>query len=150
MHYTRELFNDVIDELEPLIQSHHEEIDWRPDKIPLGVDRQAYTTMEDQGMFVCFTAREGSKLYGYASYFLHNHPHYKTIRYGLNDALYIRPERRGQGIGRELIRFCEEELISLGAQVVTLNIKQVLNWGDLATSEGYEPVEVAWQKWVGD
>jgi GNAT superfamily N-acetyltransferase len=148
MLYFREPFKDLIDELYPLIQAHHYEIDWMPEKIKLDVNRKEYMMMEDQGMLICFTARLGSKLCGYASFFLHNHPHYQTTKYGVNDAFYVRPENRG-GIGRALMKYCEEELIALGCQVITYNIKKSLDWSSLAVSEGYEDTETLYQKWVG-
>jgi hypothetical protein len=149
MQFAIEKYSAAIHEAEALIRRHYEEIAWKRDKIPLDVNHAQYLMVESKGGLRIHTARVDGELVGYAAWFIVNHMHYKTTKIANNDVLYIAPEHRG-GIGGPFISFCEGDLRAQGAQVSTLHIKTVLNWGRLAENLGYEHTDSTWCKWLGD
>lgn len=149
MIYAQETMAQAWAEMKPLFIKHWEEIAWRKDKISLAPDESIYASMEAKGIFKLYTARKEGKLVGYACWFVSPLLHYKTTLGALNDVIYIDPSCRGK-TGIQLIRFSEVELKKLGVQVLSLHIKECLNWGPLAQRIGFEHTEATWNKWIGD
>ena len=148
MIFLRENIKDIIEELEPLLQLHYSEVAWNQSKIPLVVNKNAYYTMEENGMIVCFTARVAGNLVGYAAFFMSPHPHYAMTLYGSNDVVFLHPAHRGHGM--DFITYCEKELRDLGRNVITLHVKNTFNFGPAIEKLGYELTDLIYQKWLGD
>lgn len=149
MIYAQETMAQAWAEMEPLFVKHYKEIAWHQDKIPLAPDCAAYAELEAKGIWKLYTARREGELVGYACWFVSTYLHYNTTRCAQNDVIYVDPSYRGK-TGMQLIRFSETELKKLGVQVLSLHIKECLNWGPLAQRVGFEHTEANWQKWIGD
>jgi hypothetical protein len=147
--FQRESFDSCYPEAKVLLERHYEEVAWNREKIPLVVDEEIYRAVEGVGQLVCFTARWLEKLVGYSVFFMRQHPHYLLTKYATNDVIYLDPLHRGQ-TGAKFIHFAESELKLLGAQVVHYHVKHILDFGPMLKRNGYESVETAWQKWVGE
>lgn len=150
MLFYRENFIQIYPELLPLAEQHYKEIAWRQDKIPLVVDFDRYAIMTNLGKLIAFTGRDVNRLVAYAVFFIDQHMHYNSTRFAMNDVLFVHPQYRNRGNGREFINFCEKELTSLGVQVMTLHIKPQLDFGPLVQAEGFEIGDRVWLKWLGD
>lgn len=148
--YAREPFEDLYEELLPLVEQHYEEIAWRKDRVPLAIDYERYSRMAGEGMLLCYTARKGSVLVGYAVFFLSHHPHYSETVFGANDIVWLRKDLRGGGHGKLLIDYCETDLKALGAQVISWHVKPQIDFGPLLSTVGYDPQDRVWLKWIGD
>lgn len=148
--FAREQFQKIFDEMLPLIEAHYQEIAWRQDQIPLAVDYDRYCQLADAGILMCFTARKGRWLVGYAVFMVMPHLHYNTTKMAINDVVFLAQAYRNKGEGAALIEFSEKELKALGCQVVTLHVKPQLDWGPLCANMGYELGDRIWMKWIGD
>lgn len=148
--FARENFKDLYPEMLPLAEAQWREIAWNQDKIPLLVDEERYEFLQDEGVLLCFSVRHKGKLIGYALFIMNNHLHYKSTCFAVNDIVFLDKAYRGNQIGIDLLEFCESELKALGAKVITLHIKHMLDWSPMAKSLGFESVESTLLKWVGD
>ncbi len=151
MKFSLELFQNIWPELQPLLMDHYQEVAWRQDKIKLEPDEQKYQTIQDQDILKIFSIRDDqNKLIGYSVYFVIPSIHYSSTLFATNDVVFLAKEHRTTGLGREFLLFCEEELKNIGVQVISLHIKEKLNWSRLAANLHYEFVESTWLKWVGE
>lgn len=108
--YQKETLFDVIGEVEPLLQMHHEELALDRDRINLSPRWNRYNAMEDAGLLLVFTARDNGSLIGYAAFFLYPHMHCDYLMVAANDVLFLHPDYRKGSIGLRFIHFCESEI----------------------------------------
>lgn len=147
--FQRELYVDIIEEALPLLTKHWEEIAWRRDKVPLSIADDVYRIIEHQGQLICFSARKGGLLVGYANFFLRPNPHYNQTMFATNDVIYVSPSYRGI-TGTKFTDFIEDELKALGAQVISYHVKEQLDWGSMLKRKHFDKVDSIWLKWVGE
>jgi GNAT superfamily N-acetyltransferase len=140
----------LVDEMQPLLRAHYEEIAWRPDKIALDPDYTRYEKLEALGILRIYTARTFGELTGYAIFLVQPHLHYKGNLTAINDIVFVWPNRRGAFVGKKLLGFAEKELRAEGVRTLGLHIKEAHNWGAMAQHLGFEKVEALWLKWIGD
>lgn len=114
----RERVTDTIDEAQPLLERHWDEIAWTKQLSGVDIDRNAYLSMEQRGHLVLVTARCDAALVGYALYVIKMHPHYKRIKWAVSDIYWIAPEHRGRALGQRLFARVEEELRLEGVAVM--------------------------------
>lgn len=150
IQFAREKFVDVYPETLPLAIQHYHEIAWNKEKIPLDVDVEKYTLLDEQGILFCFSARDQGNLIGYAFFIVAPHPHYKSTVFASNDVIFIKKQYRGRRLGEDFISFCTNDLVAFGVQVMAIRIKDCLDWSSLAESIGFESVESTYLKWIGD
>lgn len=150
--YQEEKIIDILEELDPLLTDHYEEIAWRKDKIKLSPDYDKYLKLEEMGILHTVTAREpdAGKLVGYFISFVQPHLHYSDTLYAVNDILYMSPEYRATEASANLFRFAEESLKSIGVDVITLHMKVWLPFEALSSYLGYEKIEYNYSKYIGE
>lgn len=144
MIIARERAYDVWDEIMPLLKAHWHEIAHYKD-IPLEPDYSVYKELEDKGALRLYVARLDGRIIGYSAYFLRYHPHYKSSLQAVQDIIYVDPAHRG-GVGRRLIKHCDECLRSEGVQVVYQHMKAANSFGKLLERMGYELQELTYSK----
>ena len=138
----RELAEDVIPDIKPLVAKHYEEIAHYKD-IPLSVTWDAYLEAEKLGALRVFTARDPSGvLIGYSIYFIKHNIHYNTSLQAVQDVLYVDSARRG--FGMRLIKWCDEQLAAEGVQAVYHHMKVKHDFGPLLERLGYELVDLVY------
>ena len=141
-----EKYADVIEEARPLIELHYDELASYKD-IPLRLRHKMYLIAEIVGEFVLYTVRDGGKLIGYASFFVREPMHYEGSSWAFADVIWIHPDHRKSGLGRQLVRFYEVELERKGVSVVSVAEKIAHPaLGLLLKAEEYTPREVHHQK----
>ena len=128
--------SEIWDEILPMLHAHYEEVGHYKD-IPLDPDKSVYLAMEEAGAIKVYTVREEGKLIGYAAYFIRKHPHHKDSLQASQDIIYVDPKHRG-GVGKRLIKECDERLRELGVQVVYSHLKAKHNFGPMLERMGYE------------
>ena len=121
--YNKECLCDVINEVEPLLELHYQELTHHKDVIKLDPDWARYTEMEHAGAFHIFTARDDEQLIGYSAFFLNHHIHYRHTVVAQNDVLYLHPDHRNGMTGIRLIKNSEREMKALGADKVVWHCK---------------------------
>ena len=73
-----------------------------------------------------------------------NNLHYKQSLQAQQDLLFIDSEYRGRGM--IFIKWCDDQLRTLGVQVVRHHIKLAHNWGKGLERLGYEAEDVIYSK----
>jgi len=123
LKFTVETLADVREECGDLIAAHWREIAVWQD-IPLDPDWVAYENLERIGMLSIYTVRtENNKLVGYAVFIMRKHIHYKGHSWAANDIVFVDPDYRDGRVGRNLVKFWEQDLKARGINVVHVNVK---------------------------
>ena len=139
-----EKIKDTLEEAKPLLYKHWQEVAHYKD-IPLDPDYSMYLKMEEAGMIRAYAARDGQGvLIGYAVYVVRPNLHYKCCLTATEDIIFIDPERRG--VGMFFLRWCDQQLKSLGVQVVTHHIKFAHDWSPALLRMGYEKTDMSLSK----
>ncbi len=92
----------------PLMEAHdaavkHQDFnDW-----PLDIDIDLYRGLEAKGKLRVFTARDAGVLVGYCTYFIVRSHQRKSLTSLFEDAFYVKPEYRGGGTARRIMKFAE-------------------------------------------
>lgn len=127
----------VMDDVEPLLKEHYQELTLHKDRIKLAPDWATYMSMEEQGGLVIFTARDQGALAGYSAFFVYWHPHYRETRVAQNDVLFLRKDYRKGSTGIRLIRYSEDRLRHLGVDKLVWHVKQSNNFTPILQRMGY-------------
>lgn len=143
MKFQRELAQDVYEEMLPLFELHWQEVAHYKD-IELNPDKEKYFKLEEMNALRVYTIRENDALIGYGVYFMKENPHYKQSKQAVEDIIFIRKDKRGQG--REFISWCDNQLKSEGVQVVYHHVKAAHNWGKILERQGYELIDLIYGK----
>jgi len=151
MEYKIESFNDVIEEMQPLLEAHWKEVAWYQDDIKLNPDRDRYEMLEEMGHLLIVTARdEEGTLHGYNVNFINYHPHYKDHLFAVNDIIYLNPKCRHKSLAVEMIAYTEGILKDMGVSVVTLHMKTDNPFVALAEHCGFSRQEYLYSKLIGE
>lgn len=119
MQFSEETIAASLEEAKPLLLKNWYEAEL--DQFPLDPDFELYLRLEKEGAIKSFACREDNKMIGYVVYFVHYHPHYKTVLVAHCDIIFIDKAFRGQGLS--FIRWCDEQLKLSGVKIVVHDIK---------------------------
>jgi GNAT superfamily N-acetyltransferase len=148
--YQEELYDAVVDEIQPLIHAHWEEIASAKDKIKLNPDYSMYKSLNDARVLRIFTVRNEGKLIGYFIVICNPHMHYSDHVYAMNDIIYIDPEYRGSTIAFKLLRSVEKRLKQDGVSVLMINMKVHAPFDRLLEKLEFKNTERVYTKYIGD
>lgn len=147
--YQRELFNDVIEEMKPLLELHYEEVCFYKDKLDLNPDYHLYEVLESVGALHLFTARtEEGELVGYIATLIQKNLHYSDHIYAVNDVIYVDEKHRHTEVASTMISKLEEELKTFGVSVMTFHMKTFKTFETLMKSLGFEKQEFMYGKFI--
>jgi len=101
---------------------------------------RAFTVVDNESL---------APLIGYAVFFVHRNPHYRSSLQAVEDVIYLDPEyRRGRTASR-LVRFAERRLTEDGVQVIYHHAKVAHPaLGKILERMGYEHIENIYGKRV--
>jgi GNAT superfamily N-acetyltransferase len=140
-----ERFSDVVDEIEPLLTQHWEEIALNRDFIPLSPDYAKYSQLEADGALLIVTARAEKEVVGYAAFFVMRSIHYSTVLWATNDVIWMAPAYRTLGGGNALLDKAEHLLRGRGAVMLHVNTKIMHpQLAALCAARGYAAVETVY------
>lgn len=148
--YQQEFLSSVRGEIEPLLNSHWEEIALNKEKIKLNPDWDAYQSFEDQGKLKIFTARDDGQLVGYFVVIVGTNIHYKDHLFASNDIIYLSPNHRKGFTGIKLIKFAEKCLKNDGVSVLTINTKVHQPFDKLMDFLKFRKIERVYSKYLGE
>tara|TARA_R110000851_G_scaffold226913_2_gene379746 strand:- start:1156 stop:1623 length:468 start_codon:yes stop_codon:yes gene_type:complete len=148
--YQQEFLATVEDEVEPLLNSHWEEIALNKDKIKLNPDWEAYEALEHQGKLKIFTARDDGQLVGYFVVIVGTNLHYKDHLFASNDIIYLSPNHRKGFTGIKLVKFAEKCLKDDGVSVLTINTKVHQPFDKLMDFLKFRKIERVYSKYLGE
>ena len=145
MKYALERYDDVINEIVPLLEEHYLEIAKYKD-IPLKPDWDLYKKLDETGIMKLFTCRGDSDnaLIGYGVYFVKSHLHYSTCLIAQQDILFISKKYRGRGM--HFINWCDSRLKEMGVQLTIQHIKADHNFGVALERVGYELMDLIYTR----
>lgn len=151
MIYLKETYDEVIDEIKPLLENHWEEIALYKDKVPFSPNYFMYKDLEEKDILDIFTARtDENVLVGYCITFTMPHIHYSTTITSTVDILYIDPLYRGKMAGLRLIKFAENQLKEKGVKILFQHIKPEHDFSPLLKRIGYGKFEDIYSHYLGD
>lgn len=149
--FSLEKLSDCMAEIQPILRNEHwEEVGHYKD-IPIDMQWDKYQALQEIGKLRCFTVREPMNqefketiLEGYAFFIVDKHLHYKNTLVASQDILFVRKPYRG--IGKEFLKWCDEQLKLEGVVTVTHHAKPWFNYGELFEKMGYEKAETIWAR----
>lgn len=145
-----ETLDDCLEEMKPLFADHWKELGLFQDKMPLAPQYDIYYAREAAGQLVMPILRKGGKIIGYWPTFLAPGLHYGTTFTATMDILWIHPDHRGDGAGKQLFECLKKELERRGVKLWwagSKNHKQI-EW--FLKMLGFEPAETYFAMWLGE
>ena len=144
--YQKENLSELRPELEQLLPGHWKEMARDQDYVPLNVAWAKYYALEAIGAIHMITARDRGELVGYHLTIVTPHLHSEDVLHGLVDYLYLLPEYRQGRNGINLIKFAEQDMISLGVKKIVTGVKLHHDHGIILKRMGYEPSDMIYTK----
>lgn len=142
MNFQSETLFDVIEEVQPLLDAHYEELTLHRHIVKLEPRWTVYRALEEAGAFVVLTAREGGVLKGYNAFFLNAHMHYGGFTVAQNDVFYLTEDCRKGSAPLRFLRYSEELLKSIGAQKIVYHCKPSNQFAQILRRMGFKDEEV--------
>ena len=147
MFAKEEYTSELVKELGPLIRAHRNEISLMPEEVLTEPNWEVYQYAADQDLLHIYTVRIDGELVGYTIYMTYVHQHYISQLIAEPDVIYLFKSARKGMIGRDLLRFAEQDLKSLGVNYLKQIVKpKVRDFGPLLKRDGYELTDVIWTK----
>lgn len=146
MKFNRETFSlELAQEMAPLFGAHHAEVAPHED-IALNPDLLIYHQLSIANALRIFTVRDRGELVGYAVFIVRDNPHSMGSVQATQDILYLKPEMRGQGIGKSFIDWCDAVMGIEGVKTVFHHVTAKLDFGPLLESLGYRKAETVYTR----
>jgi len=149
IEYKEETFDQVIDEIKPLLEDHWEEIALNKEVIKLNPNYEMYEKLCHAGVMRIVTARDDGKLIGYCICIIAYNLHYKDSLTATNDIFFISKDYRKGSTGVKLFIKNEEILKSYGVQRLIMNTKVHQDVGAIFERLGYKQTERVFGKLIG-
>ena len=134
-----ETYDRIVNDVKPLLTAQYDETATYKD-IPLDPNFTFYAQANEYGLVRFYTARDDGALVGYAVVVVNKRHSQYDHPWATSNLFWVRPDRRGSGVGRGLVRFIKENLLGYVLQMVSSVDHPEL--AALLASEGFAPVEV--------
>lgn len=141
MQFQRESFDDVIDEIKPLLLQHWKEIASHQDRWQLSPDWDKYALLDKRGHMRIYTAREDGRLIGYAIFLADVHLHYRDMKIAKNDITWLSPCARKGLAGFKLLKFAVAQLDQEVDRII-FNVKVYKDFSKVLERLGFTPFEI--------
>ena len=145
-----ETFEDVIQEIRPLLARHWQEIAWYKDKVPYAPDWERYKQVAEAGVLHIVTARKDGELVGYLVSMISPGMHYKLTNYAVNDIIYLHPDHRGGRTAFRMFKFAIEEFKKMGVSIFTVHMKTDAPFERLCEALGMQKQEFLYTIYLGE
>jgi len=150
VQFAIETIDQVLNDMTWLWDIHWQEIALDKAKVPLNPDVDTFRALEDAGLLLIVTARDGEKMVGYHVSIVRPHLHYKHSLSAYADMYFIHPDYRQGMTGVRLFKYLEEQLRKKGVERVFQSTKLHKDVGKLFERLGYKETERLYVKWIGD
>lgn len=134
-----ERLSDFIEDFARLNVLHYNEIEGNKEIKELSPNYESYLNLDNAGVLLSVTARDGDNLVGYCVNVIMPHLHYSKTTFSTNDTLYLLQEYRGRFIGKRMIAKAMECSKELGAEVFHIEDKDGHGLGRLFNVLGMMP-----------
>lgn len=132
----------------PVIRSHAKEVDPYPE--PLAIDYNLMMKLSHAGNYRCYSARTENDVIGYVGFYVYNHVHHSGVTVAAQDAIYVKPEWRRQGLGQALLEYSEKKLKSIDVKYIQHAVTPCYDFSKLLEQNGYKPLERIYFKNIRD
>jgi GNAT superfamily N-acetyltransferase len=147
--YEEEYFDDVIEELKPLIEEHYFEVENYLDSMLFDPDYELYSALAAAGHVHVLTARsESGGIVGYTVTMVNPSLHCKKDKMAVNDALYVDPDHRGTECAVEMLSVLEKHMRSKDVSLMTFNMKAKKSYKSLMDKLGFKESETVFTKLI--
>jgi GNAT superfamily N-acetyltransferase len=136
----------VKEEMKPLIEAHWDYLEKGRTPFLPDPDWEVYDRMAKEGVLGIYTVRDAGTLVGYAVFVAFPSPHYKGKLIANCDVIFLSPEYHGQGAGKKLIQYSEQDLKSRGVDAICISTKTWMPFGNLLESLDFTPIETVYRK----
>jgi GNAT superfamily N-acetyltransferase len=140
---------DVVEEIRPVHETHYREIETNYLDQPFEPGYDRYVHLEQNGQFVLFTVRQNSTIVGYLQYYISRDMHAEGMYTAREDAFYLLPEVRGQGLAPVVLDFAEHFLQKLGCKYVGMTDKSPVGGaaiGSFLEKRDYREIAIYYMK----
>ncbi len=138
-----------IQEAQPLLPLHWEELALEQDKVPLAPQYDVYASRHAAGQVLVVTLRQDGVLKGYFIGFVAPGLHYKTCLTLTMDIFWTHPSIRKGFAGVKLFRLVEKEARRRGVQRMMFGSKLHKDVSKLFEFLKMQAIEVYYSKWLG-
>ena len=128
------------DDLLELVVEHNREVNFWPET-PLDIDWERYIASDLHNMYRLITCRVGGRLVGWIGYWVSTHTRHRNMNMAREDWYYLQPEYRGRGWGREMFKFAEEYLKTIGVDRIVISTKLSHDHSRILEGLGYQEYE---------
>lgn len=139
-----EPFAPFLQEVQPLLPKHYEELALNKDHVPLSPQYDEYLRRDAKGMVLTVTLRDAGELIGYFVGFVAPGLHYSTCLTLHLDIFWVRPDKRTGTGGLKLFRAVEKEAQRRGVQRMFVGSKVHQDASRLFEALGYTKVETTY------
>lgn len=147
--FSVERFQDVYDELLPLLHDHYDEISLHKQKgYALKPVVSLYRAMQDADQLVMMIGRLNGQIVAYFVVFVRPSLHYADCLEGIGDIFFTRADRRGALIGLQLFEATKRELKRRGVHLFMAGEKLAFPATALFKRSGFEPIETKHALWL--
>lgn len=150
VRFSIETIDQVLDDMAWLWDIHWQEIALDKAKVPLNPDVDTFRVLEQAGLLLIVTARDGEKMVGYHVTIVRPHLHYKHSLTAYADMYFIHPDYRQGMTGVKLFKYLEGVLRERGVDRIYQGTKIHKDMGRLFERLGYKETERLFVKWIGD
>lgn len=136
--YIEELpFSVVYPLIEKMTLDHHEEVSLVKDVLELDVDVEYYHMLEKMKRVLCFVAKEGDEVVGYAIFFTSpSHHRFKSKSLVSNDVLYLATAHRKGMAGVRFIRQLNDVLKNR-FDIIAWHVKDSHDFSPILKRQGF-------------
>jgi GNAT superfamily N-acetyltransferase len=151
MLYSRERLEDILPDMDCLAELHHSELQSIPGLL-LNPDLEKYYDLEAADILRIYTVRDMSslELFGYALFFVTPHLHYSNNIVAVQDVIYLHPNERKKGWGKQLIEYADTMLKRERVEIVMHACKTHQSFGGLLESLGYQKIDEIYARRLSD
>jgi GNAT superfamily N-acetyltransferase len=143
-----ETWADIWRDGQEIFKIHYDELALHKDEMPMGLDNDFYTDLQNRNFLLVVTARRDGKLIGYyVGIVIAHHPHNKDAgKVATCDMFYLLPKQRKGGAGAKLLMAAENALRENGVVKATISTKANFESGPLLDALGWEKTDIVRQK----
>jgi GNAT superfamily N-acetyltransferase len=132
----------VVDEIEPNVARHYEEMTEGDDYGPPNIDWDMYIAASRANQCVCVTARDGAQLVGYGVFTVGPNPRYKHILQADSSGIFLEKEYRGTW-GPAMLAAIDDYLKGIGVHETNYTLSDA-RVGKLLEKQGYKQTYKVW------
>jgi len=136
-------FAECIPKIGHLLEMHFDELDLG---FPLDISTDMYAVTTDIKMLFALAAFDGDKIVGYCTMTMAPHMANPAVIFAAHDLLFVMPEYRSKGIGRQLMSAAEVEAKARGANRVLWHTRSGTSLSESMEKGGYTKGDIVMEK----